>query len=571
MASSSRKSFFYTTSAPAGLKRRPQSDRFSNNPCRHRRNSQTRAASKTTIMATTIGDRFVPLRHSSALMNLDFCRSTTLNQGNDAATTENHSSEDTYSMSSCESDGTVTIQKEFQRHLKSSMCNIPIQLLDRNARRKSVLNYQASITGNIDLRHSSHLPLTTATTWNAWKLSSNIMRTMNSDHDDNMSGNKIIRQLHQDAIRRQKISKTPIRVLDAPGLVNDFYLNLISWSADGVLALGLGMRVYLYCYQSKETIQLVDSAGTPSPLGTNWVTSVAWCNNMPGKSHLLAIGIIDGGIFLYDTIHMRRADNILGHSQPVLSLSFRPHSLTSGAYERRIFHHDLRAGRLPAHQYQTGCCGPVSGLSWDRDGKSLAGSGGDHTVCIWDVTMSAPQSSMRRFTVHSRSLAAFRPRLQFNEHTSEVKAMDWCLFLPHLLATGGGFDDGTIKVWNANTGKIMNATSTGKPVTGLLWSRQREHQGEIVTGHGDRQGELNLWRYNTSETESENAPQLVNIFKNDGYNHGRILGLAACPAGGSIASACNDDSVKFWKLNDKSSKQHRCPNLLPDRLTPILR
>ena len=39
---------------------------------------------------------------------------------------------------------------------------------------------------------------------------------------------------------RRYISQSPERILDAPELVNDFYLNLLDWSCDNILAVGLG-------------------------------------------------------------------------------------------------------------------------------------------------------------------------------------------------------------------------------------------------------------------------------------------------------------------------------------------
>ena len=37
------------------------------------------------------------------------------------------------------------------------------------------------------------------------------------------------------------------QVLDAPGLQDDFYLNLMEWSCQNVLAVGLGSVIYLRC------------------------------------------------------------------------------------------------------------------------------------------------------------------------------------------------------------------------------------------------------------------------------------------------------------------------------------
>jgi cell division cycle 20-like protein 1 (cofactor of APC complex) len=36
------------------------------------------------------------------------------------------------------------------------------------------------------------------------------------------------------------------QVLDAPQLQDDFYLNLVDWSSQNVLAVGLGNSVYLW-------------------------------------------------------------------------------------------------------------------------------------------------------------------------------------------------------------------------------------------------------------------------------------------------------------------------------------
>ena len=44
----------------------------------------------------------------------------------------------------------------------------------------------------------------------------------------------------------RKISKIPFKVLDAPELQDDFYLNLVDWSSQNVLSVGLGACVYLW-------------------------------------------------------------------------------------------------------------------------------------------------------------------------------------------------------------------------------------------------------------------------------------------------------------------------------------
>ena len=45
---------------------------------------------------------------------------------------------------------------------------------------------------------------------------------------------------------RRALHLSPDKVLDAPDIRDDYYLNLLDWSSRGILSIGLGERVYLY-------------------------------------------------------------------------------------------------------------------------------------------------------------------------------------------------------------------------------------------------------------------------------------------------------------------------------------
>jgi WD40 repeat protein len=42
------------------------------------------------------------------------------------------------------------------------------------------------------------------------------------------------------------VATWPERVLDAPGMVDDYYLNLVDWSSGNQVAIVLGRTVYLW-------------------------------------------------------------------------------------------------------------------------------------------------------------------------------------------------------------------------------------------------------------------------------------------------------------------------------------
>ena len=56
------------------------------------------------------------------------------------------------------------------------------------------------------------------------------------------------------------IPSAPSRILDAPGMMDDYYLNLLSWSDTNVLAVALSETVYLWNASSGEIQELCSAA-----------------------------------------------------------------------------------------------------------------------------------------------------------------------------------------------------------------------------------------------------------------------------------------------------------------------
>jgi cell division cycle 20-like protein 1 (cofactor of APC complex) len=58
--------------------------------------------------------------------------------------------------------------------------------------------------------------------------------------------------------RSRKISKIPYKVLDAPALQDDFYLNLVDWSSTNNLAVGLSNCIYIWSASNSKVTKLHD-------------------------------------------------------------------------------------------------------------------------------------------------------------------------------------------------------------------------------------------------------------------------------------------------------------------------
>ena len=74
--------------------------------------------------------------------------------------------------------------------------------------------------------------------------------------------------------------------MDAPCLTDDFYLNLVDWSALNVLAVGLGSCVYLWHASTSKVAKLSDIGPN------NRVTSVQWSRD----GSLFAVGTHSGDL-----------------------------------------------------------------------------------------------------------------------------------------------------------------------------------------------------------------------------------------------------------------------------------
>ena len=128
------------------------------------------------------------------------------------------------------------------------------------------------------------------------------------------------------------IPQAPDRVLDAPELVNDYYLSLLDWSVDNFLAVALGSNIYLWNAASGSIRQLLD---LPDP--EDHVCSVKWAK----EGNILAVGNTTGDIALWDVESMRKLRIMNGHTDRVGSLSWNPASpyiLSSGSRSGDIHH-----------------------------------------------------------------------------------------------------------------------------------------------------------------------------------------------------------------------------------------
>ncbi|KAJ9678581.1 hypothetical protein PVL29_020684 [Vitis rotundifolia] len=91
---------------------------------------------------------------------------------------------------------------------------------------------------------------------------------------------------------KRHIPQTSEKTLDAPDLIDDYYLNLLDWGSSNILAIALGSTVYLWDGLNGSASELVTIDDENGP-----VTSVSWA----ADGQHIAIGLNSSDVQLWDS------------------------------------------------------------------------------------------------------------------------------------------------------------------------------------------------------------------------------------------------------------------------------
>lgn len=381
------------------------------------------------------------------------------------------------------------------------------------------------------------------------------------------------------------IPHTPERILDAADMEDDFYMNLIDWSATSDV-LGVALQNCVYLWNAKtcgitELPRIVStgdggrhhdgrSANASLVCGLNWA---------PDGCHL-AVGCNTGAVEVWDVETQQLVHTYRHHLDRTVSLAWEPQGgwlLASGSRDSTVVLRDVRerdtadptaspaapsasasvTAVLRAHETE------VCGLKWSPTGAMLASGGNDNQLLLWDRralttggggTISGSEGSLGRSgtTGSGGGGGALRrstcqPVFYLNQHTAAVKALCWNPAQPALLASGGGSHDKTLRFWNAATGECVHHINTGSQICGVVWNRAGT---ELVTAHGYTDNQLSIWRY----------PSLRRIANLIGHTS-RVLHLALSADGQTVVSAAGDETLRFWRCFPASELRESSPHL----------
>ncbi|XP_037655364.1 cell division cycle protein 20 homolog B [Choloepus didactylus] len=291
------------------------------------------------------------------------------------------------------------------------------------------------------------------------------------------------------------------------GLRNDYYLNILDWNFQNLIAIALGSSVYFWNGEKHNWIDNIDLS-----LTCNYVSSVSWIK----EGNCLAVGTSEGEVQLWDVATKKQLRNMLGHLSVVGALSWNNYILSSGSRLGRVYHHDVRVAqhRIGTLHHQRAVCA----LKWSPEGQLLSSGCSDGLLTIWP---------------HDPGANAQGQPLKVIPQPTAAKAMDWCPWQSGVLAVGGGMEDGHLHILDINTGESIQTPCTNSQICSLIWLPKTK---DIVTGQGTPKNDVTVWTY----------PTLVS---SGGYfgHRGRVLHLALSPDQTRVFSAAADGTASVWK------------------------
>ncbi|KAF9120780.1 WD_REPEATS_REGION domain-containing protein [Mortierella sp. 14UC] len=234
------------------------------------------------------------------------------------------------------------------------------------------------------------------------------------------------------------------------------------------------------------------------------------CCAFSSDGTLLAAGLEDGRISLYDALTWTKSVTLLGHSSRVTSVAFSPTGtwLASGSHDSTIRLWDPETCQLI--WTLEGHTEKVLDIAYSPNGSKVASASKDKTVRVWDLESGETE-------------------LLFESHEGAVTSLSWS---PDGARIVSGSHDKTIQVWDSLEGSEVVPRQYDESDSGIDCVEFSPDGQWIICGNQDRQ--LVLRKATNGEQED--------IL---GELHGRLRSVVFSQNGRWMAT-CSFRFVKLW-------------------------
>ncbi|EDX83925.1 hypothetical protein S7335_1622 [Synechococcus sp. PCC 7335] len=304
-------------------------------------------------------------------------------------------------------------------------------------------------------------------------------------------------------------------------------IRTVAFSPTGekLASASLDHTIRLWNWQSGECIRRLEDHN-------QGVWSVAFT---PDGERLVSGGI-DQTVRVWDAQTGKCLNVLSGHQSSVWSTIISPDGqyIASGAQAGMIKIWHLPSGRC--EKSLVGHKGWTWALVFSNDGKRLySGSYKDSTVRIWETQQG-----------HCIKM--------LSGYTNTV----WALAFASGQRLVSGSHDKTVRLWDINSGECLQTLEHSSPVTGLSLSSD---ESLLASSGGSGGADFSLWSLGSMRGSAQSEVRSEVRFERRLAGHTRaVYAVDFHPSGDWLASAAEDQTVRFWNLADgaclKTLKAH---------------
>lgn len=228
---------------------------------------------------------------------------------------------------------------------------------------------------------------------------------------------------------------------------------------------------------------------------------------------LLAVGLFNDGIAIYDVKTWTKLHSLEGQEQFVLGLSYSPNNsqqVVSGGSDGTVRLWDSVKNELLFAM--SGHTGYVTAVAFSPNGENIASASSDKTIRVWSSI-----NGELLFTLEG--------------HTGAVAGLAYSPTGQYIVS---GCSEGTTRLWNATTG-AAGAVWCNNPASPILCLAHSSDGQWVASGHKD--GTILLRNAKTGE---------IGATLNE--HSSRVRGIAFSPSSQWIVSASRDHTVRLWDV-----------------------